>query len=132
MDIAGIINYFSHKCWTWRRAFCNFFLLRHKLFAVKLKADIEPEMLVKCCRNDRDLQEMWKLARYLDDTEEKMLEIIGDYRYFRPIPWQYDFVEQISEKSKQTIPQTLHLDALTDAYCVAFQTGRPGRSSRRI
>lgn len=120
MDIAEIMDCFSHKCWTWRRAFCNFFLLRHNLYQIKLKADIEPEMLAQCCRNEGDLQEMWRLANYLDDTEEEMLEIIGDYRYLRPIPWQYDFVEKVSEKSKQTIPQTLHLDALTDAYCVAL------------
>lgn len=124
MDIAEIMECFSHKCWTWRRAFCNFFLLRHNLYAVKLKAEIEPEMLAQCCRNEGDLQEMWRLANYLDDNEEEMLEIIGDYRYFRPIPWQYDFVEQICEKSKQTIPQTLHLDALTDAYCVALFSDR--------
>ena len=120
MNIAKIIDHFSHKSWTWQRAFCDFYLLKHNLYGLKCKTDIEPAMLARCCRNVDDLQEMWDLAEYLDETEDEMIDIIGNYRYFRPIPWQYDFVEAIEEMSGIPIHQTLNLDALTDAYCIAL------------
>lgn len=122
MNITRIVEFFSHKTWTWQHAFCNFYLLEHNLYGLKCKTDLEPAMLARRCCNVDDLQEMWSLAEFLDDSEEEMVNIIGTYRYCRPIPWQYDFVETIAEKSGFDIPQTFNLDALTDAYCIALHT----------
>lgn len=119
MNIRHIIDCFSQKGWTWQRMFCNFYLLEHNLYGIKSKIDIVPAMLVRCCRNVDDLQEMWKLAEYLDSTEQEILQLIGTYRYCRSIPWQYDFVETVEKRAGIPIRQTLNLDAITDAYCIA-------------
>lgn len=120
MNTAQIIDYLSHKTWTWQRAFCNFYLLEHNLYTAGRDEELEPAMLVKRCNNDDDLQEMRFLAEFIDSTEQEMINIISDYRFFRSIPWQYDFVETVEKKSGFKIKQTLNLDALTDAYCIAL------------
>ena len=129
MNISRIIDYFSQKSWMWQRAYCNFYLLIHHLYGIKCKTEIEPAMLARCCQNVDDLEKMWELGEYLDSTEKEMTNLIGTYRFCRPIPWQYDFVEMIAEKSEINIRQTLNIDAIIDAYCIAIYSDNVQLSS---
>lgn len=93
---------------------------RHHLYDLRMKTEPEPEMFVRCCQNSDDLSEIWNLAEFLDYHEEEISDVIADLRLCRPIPWQYDFVQKISDASKHKILQTLGMEAVVDAYCTAL------------
>ena len=116
------MEFLSHKTWLWKRIFCNLYLYKHQLYDMELKTELEPEMLVRCCRNVDDLSEIWNLAEYIDSNEEELTEVIANFCYCRPIPWQYEFVRQIVQKSKRKILQTLDMQAITDAFCTAWSS----------
>lgn len=124
MNKTKLLDYLSHKTWLWKRVFCNFYITRNHLDNLRIKTDPEPEIFVRCCQNVDDLSEIWNLAEYIDFHEEEIISIIEDLRFCRPIPWQYDFVQKISEQSKHPIPQTLSLDAIADAYCTGLLSAK--------
>ena len=93
---------------------------RHHLYDLRLKTEPEPEMFVRCCQNSDDLSEIWNLAEFLDFHEDEISDVIADLTLCRPIPWQYDFVQKISDASKHKILQTLGMEAIVDAYCTAM------------
>ena len=120
MNKNRLLEFLSHKTWLWKRVFCNMYIGQHHLYDLRLKTEPEPEMFVRLCQNSDDLSEIWNLAEFLDFHEGEISDVIADLSLCRPIPWQYDFVQKISDASERKILQTLRVDAIVDAYCAAM------------
>ena len=122
MDTKKLKEYLSHKTWLWRRIFGNFYLAHFGLRMQQIVDQTEGsdvKKILKLCSNEDDLKLFWNIAGLVDSQLENFTNAIEDLRFCRPISWQYDFVKAVSVCIGADLLQTLGLDSLTDAYCLA-------------
>ena len=121
-NIERLKDYLSHKTWLWWRIFGNFYRVRCALEIPQwqfCKANFNAKDLLLLCRTKDDLKQVLKIAKEVDREEKIFGKILADLRFCRPISWQYDFVKIISDSVGIDLLQTLEIDSLTDAYCMA-------------
>lgn len=126
MNVQRLKDYLSHKTWLWQRIFGHFYLAKYGLKMSQLrglKGDLDASALIIFCRNEDDLNEFWSVAEDIDQREETLIGAIEDLRYCRPLSWQYDFVATVSDRLKTNLLQSLQLDSVADAYCMALLNG---------
>lgn len=123
MNISYLKKSLSHKSWLWWRIFGNFYRSRYGLNAEQwqdLKEKLNNSAFLVFCRNENDLTRLLKMVKEVDGQKERFTEAIQDLRFCRPLSWQYDFVKDVSERIGTDLLQTLEIDTLTDAYCLAY------------
>lgn len=85
--------------------------------------DVDFDILdaVRFCNDEQDFELVYEIIEYLDFHREELGEMIAKLKA-RPIPWQYDFVEKVSEASGCKIIQTLECGTLYETYGYALLT----------
>lgn len=122
MNTSYLKKSLSHRTWLWWRIFGNFYRIRYGLDREQwesLKEKLNISAFLVLCHNENDLNQLLKIVKEVDCQKERFTEIIEDLRFCRPISWQYDFVKNVSELIGTDLLQTLEIDTLTDAYCLA-------------
>jgi hypothetical protein len=120
MDTKKLLNHFSHKTWLWQRVFRDFFIGLHNLYDIAAEKKLPLSLIVRMCRNEDDLEELWELVNLIDSMEDDILGEIKDISFCRPVPWQYDFLQEIVDSLELPIDVNLCIDSVTDAYCAAL------------
>lgn len=120
MDTKKLIDYHNRKTWLWQRVFRDFFIGLHNLYDIAAERDLPITTIVRLCRNEDDLNELWELVDLIDTMEENILGEIKDISFCRPVPWQYDFLQEIADSLELPIDVNLCIDSVTDAYCAAL------------
>lgn len=106
------------KDWLWQYIFLTMFMQRRGLLLSDLQEkSYDVTVCLKFGDSTDDLDNIWNLAEEVDSGYENMALGIDIIRYYKPIPWQYDFVTLVSRICKVAIEQTLALDSIVTAYC---------------
>ncbi len=106
------------KDWLWQYIFLTMFMQRRGLLLSDLQEkSYDVTVCLKFGDSTDDLENIWNLAEEVDSGYENMAVGIDIIRYYKPIPWQYDFVTLVSRICKVAIEQTLALDSIITAYC---------------
>ena len=118
MNKDSLKKYLLQKDELWQYIFLTMLLQQHGLLLTDLKeVTYDVTICFKFGENTDDLDNLWKLAEWVDGNYETIQNSIDKLRYCTPIPWQYDFVKTISRICQINIVQTLSSDALITAYC---------------
>ena len=120
MQKQKIKSYLQNQDWMWKRVFCNFYFAQHNMNIYMFSEQFEISNIISLIQTVDELDELWQLVDYVNFHEDEIIETINNFRFCKPIAWQIDFVKSIAEKEQIPIIQTLDLDALTDAYCIAL------------
>lgn len=120
MTAKKLSEFISHKTWLWQRVMRNLYVGIHQLYGVMEKTDLQLSTIIRLCCNADDVEELWDLAETLDFYEDDIIGRIEDVRFCKPVPWQYDFLQIISESTEMPIENTLSLETIADAYCAAL------------
>lgn len=121
MNKGKFKQYLLKKGELWQSVFMIMYLRRFGLLPTDLKdRPFDAVSCLKYCRNVDDLDELWDLAEEIDENYQAIESGLDTIRYGRPIPWQYDFIDVISEFCNVKIVQTLGFGALVTAYCWAY------------
>lgn len=120
MDTKKLLKHFRQKTWLWQRVFRDFYVALHNLYDLAAEKDLPLTTLVRLCRNEDDLNELWDLVELIDSMENNILDEIKDLSFCRPVPWQCDFLQEVADTLQLPLATNLCIDAMTDAYCAAL------------
>lgn len=121
MNKDSLKKHLLQKDGLWQYIFLTMLLQQHKMLLTDLKENsYDVTICFKFGESIDDLDNLWKLAEWVDNNYEALVKAIDMLRYYTPIPWQYDFVKIISRICQVAIEQTLSSDALITAYCWAL------------
>ena len=120
MDRSRLRECLKHKTWLWQRIFSHLYLAKFNLSPLDSEMEVEAAELIKLCHNEDDLEDMWNVVDFIDSYFEKFTKLIEDIQYCRPMSWQYDFVARIFKNELNMAVETLNLESVVDAYCVAL------------
>ena len=120
MDTKKILDHFSHKTWLWQRVFRDFYVALHNLYDLTAEKDLPLTTIVRLCRNEDDINELWSLVELIDSMEDDILGEIKDLSFCRPVPWQYDFMQEVIDTLKLPYTTNLCIETMTDVYCAAL------------
>ncbi len=121
MDKDSLKKHLLQKDELWQYIFLTMLLQQHGLLLTDLEeVTYDVTICFKFGENTDDLDNLWKLAEWVDCSYESFQKSIDRIRFYTPIPWQYDFVKAISQICRINIKQTLSSDALITAYCWAL------------
>ncbi|MBQ8481692.1 MAG: hypothetical protein IJ532_04090 [Alphaproteobacteria bacterium] len=109
--------YLAEQDLSWQILFGLFFLNHLGLIREEFEFDIRDA--VKFCNDEQDYETVYSIIDFLSFHEDEIAETMQELR-FKPISWQYDFIEKISDLSGFNITQTLDKDALATAYGYAI------------
>lgn len=110
-------KYLSEQDLSWQILFGLFFLDHFGLAQKEFEFDIRDA--AKFCNDEQDYEAVTSIIDFLNFHEDEIVETLQELR-FKPISWQYDFIERISALSGFNITQTLDITALTTAYGYAL------------
>ncbi|MBR1600899.1 MAG: hypothetical protein IJ677_04905 [Alphaproteobacteria bacterium] len=117
MEKQKLRKYLSEQDMSWQILFGLFFLDHLGLTKEEFEFDIRDAVKFADC--EQDYEAIYEIIDYLNFHEDEIAETLQNLR-FKPIPWQYDFIEIVSKASGFNITQTLDRDALTAAYGYAL------------
>ncbi len=120
MDTKKLLKHFRQKTWLWQRVFRNFFIGMHNLYDLVAEKDLPITTIVRLCRNEDDLNELWDLVELIDSMEDDILGEIKDLSFCRPVPWQYDFIKEIIDTLNLPYTSNLCIETVADVYCAAL------------
>ena len=110
-------EYLEEQDLSWQILFGLCFL--DYLGIVREKFEFDIKDAVKFCNDEQDYEAVYNIIEFLNFHEDEIVETLQELR-FKPISWQYDFIDKISALSGFNITQTLDRDALTTAYGYAL------------
>lgn len=110
-------KYLDEQDLSWQILFGLFFLNHIGLSKKKFEFDIGDA--IKFASDEQDFETIDSIIEYLNFHEDEIVQTIQKL-CFKPVSWQYDFVDRISEIADFDIPQTLDKDALVTAYGYAL------------
>lgn len=110
-------KYFREQSSSWQILFGILFLNHFNLTRENFEFDIRDA--IKLCNDEQDFENIYSIIEYLEYHEDEITETLQNLQ-FKPISWQYDFIENISALSGFKITQTLGKDALATAYGYAL------------
>ena len=111
-------EYLDEQDLSWQILFGLFYL--NHLGLIKKEFEFDIRDAVKFANDEQDFETIDEIINYLNFHEDEIAETLQKLR-FKPIPWQYDLVEKVSEIFGFNITQTLDKDALATCLrlCVA-------------
>ena len=110
-------KYLAEQDMLWQILFGLFFLDRLGMRKEEFEFDIRDA--VKFCNDEQDYETVYEIIDYLEFHEDEIAETLQNLR-FKPISWQYDFIDRVSAFAGFNITQTLDDDALATAYGYAL------------
>ena len=110
-------EYLNEQDLSWQILFGLFYL--NHLGLIKKEFEFDIRDAVKFANDEQDFETIDEIINYLNFHEDEIAETLQKL-CFKPIPWQYDLVEIVSEISGFNITQTLDKDALATAYGYAL------------
>lgn len=106
-------KYLSEQDLSWQILFGLFFLNSLGLLKEQFEFDIRDA--VKYAEDEQDFDNVYSIIEFLEFHEDEIAATLQKLR-FKPISWQYDFIERVSAAADYKITQTLDRDALATAY----------------
>ena len=106
-------KYLAEQDLSWQILFGLFFL--DHLGMAKEEFEFDVRDAVKFSNDEQDFEAIYSIIDFLNFHEDEIAETLQELR-FKPISWQYDFIEKVSALSGFNITQTLDKDALATAY----------------
>ena len=120
MDRGRLYKCLKQKTWLWQRIFSHLYLAKFNLSPLDSEMEVEAAELIKLCHNEDDMEVMWNVVDFIDAYFDKVTKLIEDIQYCRPMSRQYDFVARIFKSELNMAVETLNLETVVDAYCVAL------------
>jgi len=106
-------KYLDEQDLSWQILFGLFFLNDVGLLKEQFEFDIRDA--VKFAEDEQDFENVYSIIEFLEFHEDEICATLQKLR-FKPISWQYDFIERVSAAADYKITQTLDRDALATAY----------------
>ncbi|MBQ4400457.1 MAG: hypothetical protein II830_04105, partial [Alphaproteobacteria bacterium] len=106
-------KYLSDQDLSWQILFGLFFL--NSLGLLKEQFEFDVRDAVKYAEDEQDFDNVYSIIEFLEFHEDEIAATLQKLR-FKPISWQYDFIERVSAAADYKITQTLDRDALATAY----------------
>ena len=122
MNRKELKQYLLKKDFLWKELFNTIYLARCRLSEVDLSGVFEISKVVDFCHNEDSFIELQETISWLDQNYEDFEEIIRIIRFDKNVPWQYEFVEIVSEISGIRIIQTLDIDTIIRSVAIAVIT----------
>lgn len=110
-------KYLDEQDLSWQILFGLFFLKHVGLSDKEFEFDIGDT--VKFANDEQDFETIYSIIEYLNFHEDEIAQTIQKL-CFKPVSWQYDFIDRVSEITGFNIQQTLDKDSLTTAYGYAL------------
>ena len=110
-------EYLHEQDMSWQILFGLCFL--DYLGIVREEFEFDIQDAVKFSNDEQDFEAIYSIIDFLSFHEDEIAETMQKL-HFKPISWQYDFIDKISALSGFKITQTLDRDALATAYGYAL------------
>lgn len=102
----------------WQDIFLTMFLRNHGLLESDLnEKSYDVTICFKLCHNEDDYENLWALAKYVDENLDDLKIGIDTFYVFKSAAWQYDFVDCVSRLCDINIIQSLSAQSVIIAYC---------------
>lgn len=102
----------------WQDIFLTMFLRNHGLLESDLnEKSYDVTICFKLCHNEDDYENLWALAKYVDENLDDLKIGIDAFCVFKSAAWQYDFVDCVSRLCDINIIQSLSAQSVIIAYC---------------
>lgn len=102
----------------WQDIFLTMFLRNHGLLESDLnEKSYDVTICFKLCHNEDDYENLWALAKYVDENLDDLKIGIDTFCVFKSAAWQYDFVDCVSRICNINIIQSLSAQSVIIAYC---------------